>query len=152
MRNSVIPSRRYPVKKVDSGHVLCIGCEKDLTSGFNYTGSMITGLKFNTIQGIERAPIKLTGSITGPDNHTYPIMVGGDLIQTERRISYFARKKGPLCDSCSSLCAKTITDKGGNKHQVVMVDARPGFIGSLKDDGGNQPKRSYRTLNTTITR
>lgn len=152
MRASMIPSRRVPIKKVDKGHVLCIGCGADLTSGFNYTGSMITGLKFNTIQGIERSPIKLTGSITGPDNHTYPIMVGGDLIQTERRIGYFARKKGPLCDSCSSLCAKTITDKGGNKHQIVTVDPRPGFIGRTLQDGLSEPKKKLVLLNTTITR
>lgn len=152
MRSSMIPSRRVPIKRIDNGHVLCIGCEKDLTSGFNYTGSMISGLRFSTIQGFERTSVKVTGSITGPDEKTYPIMVGGDVIQTERKVGYFARKKGPLCDECSSLCAKTITDKGGNKHQIVKVDPRPGFIGSLKDDGGNEPKRSYKVLNTTITR
>lgn len=134
MRASMIPSRRVPVKKVERGHVTCIGCDADLTSGFNYTGSMISGLRFSTIHGFDRSPIKITGSIEA-FNKTYPIMVGGDLIQTERKIGYFSRKKGPLCDSCSALCAKTITDRGGNKHQIVTVDARPGFIGIIKQDG-----------------
>lgn len=133
------------IKRNTVAIIRCIGCGKEVSTSFHYTGKMITGLQFATIKGQHTSPI--IGVI---ETYDRSYVLGGHSIETEKRVAFYKRNHGPVCDECSALCAKTITDKGGNKHQVLILDPRQGFIGTtLATEGG--PKPSYKGFNTTIT-
>lgn len=122
---------------------VCVGCAVPVTPGFCYTGSIITGLRFTKVTSQERLPIK--GVIEVYDQP--PILIGGQIVDTHRTMGYFHRAKGFLCDSCSARCADTVTDRNGTRHQVAIVDSRPGFIGETARGTyipSPQTSRSYR--------
>lgn len=118
----MLPIRRVH-KQGPQPLIRCIGCGSEVRSGFCYTGSVIAGLVFVTKLEDKETPIEILR-----DTPTSCIMRGGLVISVPKRIAFYKRNKGSLCDQCAANY-HTLTDKQGVKHPMVMVDPRPGFIG-----------------------
>jgi hypothetical protein len=97
-----------------------VGCTAVVT-GLHYTGSVIQGFKFRTLEHTELTPVTL---VLETPWKTYT--VGGEPIKADRVVGFHTRSKGPLCDKCASN-PHTITDRNGVKHQIVKTDPRPGW-------------------------
>lgn len=133
------------ISKNPEAVIRCIGCNKVLESCLVYTGSIIQGVQFSTITQTINTPV-----LGVMETYDRSYVLGGHSIESQRKVGYFGRKKGSLCEECSALCRKTIKDKAGNLHQVVILDARPGYIGHTLE-GDSLGKKKYRVLNTTVT-
>src|SRR5438874_10489065 len=131
-RRSLLPSKLLrtegPKREVDTR---CVGCGSPVRVGFCYTGSVISGMAFKTINGTEMTPIKgIIERTIGhhPNSHTESSVIGGEMIRTEKKIGFYKRNKGNICDICAANY-HTICDSSGKKHQIVMTNPRPGYIG-----------------------
>lgn len=126
---------------------LCVGCATPVNPGFCYTGSVLAGIVFKTISSFERTPIEVVHNYPDPFLH---VVGGGELIESIKRIGFYKRKKGFLCDSCASNY-HTIEDKRGNKHELVKVDERPGFVKESSHTGELKSFRKGPAFNTRYT-
>lgn len=127
-RQSLIPS--IPTPKLygpnRDGQVLCVGCQKSLHPGLCYTGTVLDGMAHSTIKGKENLPIL---GIMETFDKTY--VLGGEQINTSKKVSFFKRKRGYICDDCASNY-HGIIDSSGTFHPTVKTDPRPGYIGELR--------------------
>lgn len=123
MRQSTLPKKRF---KIDSEkRIICIGCKNEITDGFYYTGSVISGTRFFDKKTEERTPI--LGSI---ETHEKIYIIGGEILEGSKRVGYLKREKGEICCSCASNY-HTVEDNSGNKHPLVKTDPNPRFMGNL---------------------
>lgn len=140
-----VPLRRILVKRDHHiGYERCIGCEKEVNPAFAYTGEMITGVRFHTVEGTQKLPI-LGYLRCLNDVH----ILGGQEVKVQRKVAALSRKKGCICTDCAANY-HTVEDASGKWHPVIKLDARPGFLGEIAQYEG--PKPSYKTLNTRFTR
>ena len=127
-RQSLLPS--IPTPKLygphRNGEVKCVGCEKSLHPGLCYTGTVLDGTAHSTIRGKENLPIM---GVMVTHERTY--ILGGQQIDTSKKVSYFKRKRGYICDTCAANY-HGVTDSNGTFHPTVKTDPRPGFIGEIK--------------------
>lgn len=104
----------------------CVNCGCEVNPGFAYTGSVLQGVAFLTRNRLALTPV--IGVIQTWEK-TY--VIGGQTINLPTRIPFWPRRKGFLCDPCSSdpgCVIKTNRDGTQTKVRRVEVDARPGFI------------------------
>jgi hypothetical protein len=103
---------------------VCVGCGSSVKPGFCYTGSVIDGLGFTSVTGHETTPI-----LGVMETYEKSYVIGGEDIETVKRVSFFKRKKGFICDRCASNYG-TVSDSTGRKHEIVKTDSKPGYIGN----------------------
>lgn len=127
-RKSLLPSKQV-VTYSKPQLFQCVCCGAEVRPGFVYTGSVISGISFRTIKSHSYTDI--LGVIECPPDVDRPQfrtkVIGGDLIETTRNVSFFKREKGWLCDKCAG-SNRYVKDRAGNLHPLVKVDPRPGFI------------------------
>ena len=145
MRTSLIPSKRINTVTVKPQvGSICVGCSSPVKPGFCYTGSVLSGMAFHTVNGTETTPVLGT-----METHERSYVLGGETVRTSKAVGFFTRKKGFICDRCAGNY-KTITDKHGVRHEIVKTDPRAGYLGETAAcETGN--KITYRTLNTRTT-
>lgn len=105
---------------VSHQYPLCVSCGEEVEM-LHYTGSILGGLMFRTIEKNERLPLVV--------EHHYPdpfmVVSGGELVQTERKIGFRKRIKGALCNRCAGLTTiLEYTNKKGEvtKHPLIQTD------------------------------
>lgn len=115
-------------------NIHCVGCGDSVDPATSRTGSIIRGLRYMTQRVNKTTPIErvLLGEITTPWR-TYPLqrVTGGQGYSVDRKIAFFERNKGNLCEECAANY-HYITDSSGSIHPIVKVDPLPGTIGHRK--------------------
>jgi hypothetical protein len=88
---------------------------------------VLGGLVFKTLPGsISRTPIEVIHEWPSP---FFQVTGGGEIVQEEKKIGFYKRIKGLICETCAGNY-NTIEDKRGVKHPLVITNERPGYIGS----------------------
>lgn len=112
--------RKITIKRDQAphGHKRCIGCEKPVSTGFAYEGTMITGVGFKTVEGIQTVPIK---AVITTWERSY--VVGGEEIRTQKKVAFLTRKQGTICSDCAGNW-RQVQDASGKWHPVVKLKGR----------------------------
>lgn len=118
-------------------NIKCIGCAKTVSPQLSKTGSVLSGIMFKTLSGVER--------------------IGSEMIETSKRVGFWKRERGHLCESC---CAdyRTLTQRKQigdsdlyeeTHHSLVKVDPHVSFYSDSSLLDRTRPK--LKTLNTRYT-
>lgn len=151
-RTSTLPFKRINTVGCaeQNTHARCVGCSSPVRVGMCYTGSVIAGMGFHTVNTTERAPITAVIE-TFTEHHSSPAdfpdnnyVIGGESLDVSRKITYFKREKGYICDSCAANY-HTVEDKSGRRHQIVMTDARPEWKTVPDERDGFRSNKGFNT-------
>lgn len=107
----------------------CVGCGVSVTPGACRTGSILGGLQHFTLNGEKVIPIYGEIECLG---HVTQFVHRSESVITTKRVSFYKRLKGFLCEKC---CAnyKTVKDHNGSIHPIVKVDRNEAFLKPLED-------------------
>lgn len=123
---------------------VCVNCGERVNPGFCNTGSVLQGIAFLTRTKTVQAPIK---GVIETWERVY--ILGGEVFQMPYKVPFWPRKRGYLCDQCCSdpgCVEKVHRDGSREKIRRVLVDARPGFLGSSTNPGYNKRESVRRDV------
>lgn len=147
-----IPQVKRPLPEVGTS---CVGCGTGVNPAFCYQGSVLDAPQFSTLLKKEVAPIlgEMRSFLThaqahGPQVADRAYVLGGEVKESKKRISFRRRRKGLLCDLCASCI--TMIDDHGVKVPLVITDAK----GDYKDLHAGTLERTFarpKGFNTRVT-
>jgi hypothetical protein len=130
-----LPKRVY---RLNNTGPVCVGCQEPVSPGFCRTGSIVVGIQF-----MDRSSVKLVSM--------NPVAYA----EEHKRVAFFDRRKGRLCERCSANYHHvTYRKQDGSviSEPIVVTDPTPGFIG-ITVAGESATKRApLKGLNTRYTR
>lgn len=156
LKSTYIPQVNRPLPEVAGVH--CVGCDRTiLNPGMCRTGSVLTDPVFSTILKKVTLPVIVgSGSVTShvPPATRYTFDIHGmHTSLREKKVSFRMRRKGTLCETCSS-CIVMVPLANGDREPLVITDPSPSYHdlnkGSLEVGFDSRPPRR-KILNTRTT-